>query len=125
MGVYTCRMIRCCLHHYFRNCTLCLSLALFMLTLNGIFLSAAPHLFFVFSHSISLALLPHKSTVADCLNFGLVVCRLQCRMQRSSLRQSNTIICQIEDTYGPHIANRAENLESLFSICTLCHMGRL
>lgn len=41
MGVYTCRMIRCCLHHYFRNCTLCLSLALFMLTLNGIFLSAS------------------------------------------------------------------------------------
>lgn len=40
-GVYTCRMIRCCLHHYSRNCALCLSIALFMLMLNGIFLSAS------------------------------------------------------------------------------------
>lgn len=34
MGVYTGMMIRCCLHHYWRHHALCLSLALFMYTLN-------------------------------------------------------------------------------------------
>lgn len=60
MGVYTSRMIRCCLHHYSRNCALCLSLALFMLMLNGIFPSASSprplHLFFCL-YSICLSVI--------------------------------------------------------------------